>query len=447
MRQKPLFAAAALLLCGTAPACLAQGDEWEHEPINYSDTVPVDAFSKLIPKIKAGGLEFDPGDDRTFLRAILRELNVPESSQVLVFTKTSLQDRLISPRNPRALYFNDEVYVGWVPGGHVEVTAMDPSVGPVFYLVPRPAGKRATEPARSDKCFGCHAGSRVGNRPGLMVRSVFPDDRGFPILSAGGYMTDHDSPLNQRWGGWYVTGQHGDERHMGNAIAVMTDDGNDAKIDLEAGANLAALPADVDPSRYLAPTSDIVALMVMEHQIGTHNLFTEASYSVRSSIYRRKIIDRELGEPDSDGLEGVSSRLIERYGERILRRLLFVGEYRLESPVSGSPDFAEAFVQAGPVSKEGRSLRDLQLATRLFELRCSYMVYSKSFDELLPKPVRDRVLERLLKVLTGEDTSEDFEQISMKERRRILEILRETKPNLPEEWRAGEKLPVIAPAN
>ncbi|MEZ5303035.1 MAG: hypothetical protein R3F11_20695 [Verrucomicrobiales bacterium] len=413
-----------LLAAGAAPAV----EDYELAPISYWDKTPADALAQLKGDLESGAFEHDPADEKSFLRNLLKTCGVPESSQVLVFSKTSFQNSLISPRSPRALYFNDDLYIGWVPGGDAEVIAMDPELGAVFYHLKRHKGERPTELLRSQQCMDCHQGSRVGSAPGPLVRSVYPDSRGFPILSAGSFVTAHDSPLSERWGGWYVTGTHGSMRHMGNALAEQIPQGAD--IDIEAGANCADLTSHFDTAKYLQPTSDIVALMVMEHQIGAHNLFNQGSYAVRSAIFRRKALDKELGEPDSDGMSDLTKRIIDRHAEKIVRHLLFAGEFRLTDKVeSSSPAFLEAFAAQGPRDPEGRSLRDFQLITRLFEYRCSYMIYSKSFDAI-PAPLKDAVFHKLHAVLAGQDQSDDFAQISMKERRYILEILAATKPGL-----------------
>jgi hypothetical protein len=48
--------------------------------------------------------------------------------------------------------------------------------------------------------------------------------------------------------------------------------------------------------------------------------------------------------------------------------------------------------------------------------------------------VRDRVYRRLFEVLTAADGPAEYANISRDERRLVLQILRETKPNLPAYW-------------
>src|SRR5882724_10666738 len=110
-----------------------------YNPLHEYDTRPVDdRFTRFLAAWDAGQTpEMDLSGDLPFLQSLLKQLNVPLSSQMLVFTATSLQKGLISARNPRALYFNDDTYVGFVPRGRVEVISLDPELGGIFYIFDR----------------------------------------------------------------------------------------------------------------------------------------------------------------------------------------------------------------------------------------------------------------------------------------------------------------------
>jgi len=257
------------------------------------------------------------------------------------------------------------------------------------------------------------------------VRSVFPDRAGHPILGSGTFTSDHTSPFAERWGGWYVTGNHGSMRHMGNR--VYTEE-NSIKSDREAGANLASLDQFFTATSYLSPHSDIVALMVLEHQTQMHNAITAANYETRHALYQSFQMNEILGR-EPEHISESADRRIDAAAERVLRYLLMCEEYKLEDKVAGTSGFAESFASNGLKDSQGRSLRDLDLSERLFRYPCSYLIYSPSFDSL-PDEVRKRVCTGLVHVLEGRDQSPTYAHLTPTMRRGILEILRETKPEV-----------------
>lgn len=395
-----------------------------------------DPVARLWHRIQAGQTRLPVnGDEKTFLHAVLKELDVPVSSQVLVFSKTSLQNGLIGPLRPRAVYFSEEVYVGWVQGGLVELIAMDPSQGPQFYTLGRDAGPdRRPLLATDEQCLSCHESSRTGGVQGVLVRSVFADPSGQPLLSEGSHVTTHESPLAERWGGWYVTGRHGRERHMGNVTARETAAG--ITLDRERGANATSLRDFISTEPYLTETSDIVALMVLEHQCTTHNLLTEAAQSTRAAMARQRDLQMAFKEPVTDIPQGSAASVVRSLAEKLLRQMLFVGEYTLQDDgVEGGHAFQDAFRRNRRESPDGRSLKDFQLRTRLFKYRCSYMIHCRSFDAL-PRQVKEEFYAQLWKVLRGHDGREgEFASLSESERGHILAILRATRNDLPAYWR------------
>jgi hypothetical protein len=421
----------ALAVFGPRGADRSVASDFERDPINYSKATPENAITRLQERIKSGKTSLTCESKMGYLRSLLRELNVPESSQMLVFSKTSLQRERIAPQTPRALYFNDDLYIGYCQNGPVmEVTAMDPRLGAVFYTLDQePAGKPRFV-RQTDSCLICHGSSQTQGIPGQMVRSVYVDPDGFPILSAGSHRIDQTSPLKQRWGGWYVTGTSGPQVHLGNLI--VRDKREPEEIDNSAGTNVTALDPFCRTSSYLTPHSDIVALMVLEHQAEMHNLITRANFLTRLALYDEKEINKALGRAE-DYRSDSTVRRIRNAGEPLVKYMLFSGEAKLTAPVKGTSRFTEEFPQRGPRDRQGRSLRDLDLRTRLFRYPCSYLVYSEMFDAL-PGPVKDHVWNRLWEVLSGKDTSADFAHLSPEDRKAIREILHATKPNLPKSW-------------
>jgi hypothetical protein len=419
------------MACVAAPPAAAQFDDLDREPINYATAEADNPVAALQKRLAAGRAELPFVDDHGYLPAVLKELNVPPSSQVLVFSKTSLQRDRITPATPRAIYFNDDVSVGFCLRGDVlEVAAADPGLGTAFYtLDQRPAAPpRFTR--RTDACLTCHATSATGGAPGHLVRSVFTDRSGLPILSAGSFRTTHASPFGERWGGWYVTGTHGRQRHMGNW--VVGDARDPAAEGNAAGQNVTELKSRFTVANYLTPHSDLVALLVLEHQAECQTLISRAMIETRRARHYEASLNKSLGEPAGKRWDSVTRR-VEAAGDRLVRYLLFAGEAKLEGPVAGTSAFATEFAARGPFDRRGRSLRQFDLTTRLFRYPCSYLVYSTGFRSL-PADVKGYALRRLHDVLTGRDSSAAFAHLSAADRVAVLEILRDTLPDLPDYW-------------
>lgn len=421
-----------LLIVGCLGALATE--DYEQPPISYSDSTPVDAISHLQERLNSRELKF-AGSEKEVVQQLLRELKIPESSQLLVFSKTSVQRVRISPQNPRALYFNDTCYVGWVPGGMVEVAAIDPQLGPVFYtLDPLERGVQQPQRFRRDpSCLSCHAANFTRDIPGVFARSVFAEATGSPIFSAGSEVVDHTTPFEERWGGWYVTGQHGAGRHRGNSFAHETE--KEVELDLERGANLTALNRFIDPSTYLVPTSDIGALMVFEHQLAVHTTLTRANYECRRMLQYQRSLQESFKEPitEEPAYDSVKS-VFKHCTENVLDALLAKDEAPLpEGGIKGSQEFREAYEHTNHRTADGRSLRDLDLTTRVARYRCSPLIYSEQFRQL-PKQLLQRVTERLGQVLTAPEPEKRYAYLSAEERGAIASILRETAPELTKGW-------------
>lgn len=410
----------------------ASDADYEHEAIGYGTATPHNAVTRLQERLDKGEakLEFEEGTG--WVRSVLRQLGVDESSQMLVFSKTSLQRTRIAPKTPRALYFNDDVYVGFCQNGEVaEITAADAELGAVFYTIDQEKTDSPKFIRQTDNCTICHASSaHTGGVPGHVVRSVYTDAGGLPVLSAGSFRIDQKSPLEQRWGGWFVTGTHGDQKHLGNLIVR---DKLHPETILPENLNVTDLAGRFDVSAYPTPHSDIVALMVMEHQTGTQNKLTAANFAAKRALWDEKVLDDAFGDSSDDCRESTIRR-INNAAEPVVEYLLFSGEAKLTAKVAGTSGFAEKFAAKGPRDSKGRSLRDFDLETRLLKYPCSYLIYSQAFDAL-PEKLKDRVYLRLNEILTGKDTSEKFAHLTPADRKAILEILLDTKPELPEYWR------------
>ncbi|MEL6106505.1 MAG: hypothetical protein AAFU85_10725 [Planctomycetota bacterium] len=396
--------------------------EFERPPINYHDADVDDPVARLVKRIDSGESKLIFETDFGYLRSVLRELDIDVSSQTLVFSKTSLQLRRISPRHPRALYFNDDVYVGYCHNGDVlEIAATDAKQAATFYTLSQ--RESVTPEFKRDKgtCLSCHATSRTQDVPGYLMRSVFTEASGQPRLSNGTFVTDATSDFRDRWGGWYVSGDHGGMRHMGNTIC----EGSVRTFDREIGANRLDLTDDVQVDDYPSPHSDLVALMVLAHQTQMHNAIAAANFETRSAMHQSFTMNRILDRPEGF-LSDSAKRRIAASADRVLHHLLFRDEFKLTSAISGTTSFATDFVQSGRRDSRGRSLRDFDLRTRLFKYPCSYLIHSDAFSAL-PDVVRMMVLKRLAEVLRG-GTLEGYEHLDPRTRRDLLSILRSTLP-------------------
>jgi hypothetical protein len=398
------------------------GQDFEREPIEYSKRQPDNRVSRLIADLQAGRRELSFDDKLGYLPSLLEALEVPTSSQVLVFSKTSLQRQKIAPRTPRAIYFSDDTYIGFCVGGELlEISTMDNELGAAFYTLEREAAAPQLT-RQTDNCLICHGSSSTKNVPGHVVRSVYSDSLGLPILASGSYRTDHTSPFEQRWGGWYVTGTHGDQKHLGNLI--VRGKSRPEEVDNSDGQNVTDLSKWFDTSNYLTPHSDLVALLVLEHQTMAHNLITQANFGTRQALHFDRALSKDLGEESTELRTSTKSR-IRSVCEPLVEYLLFCEEAPLTAEIKGTSDFAVEFVKAGPRDKQGRSLRDFDLRTRIFKHPCSYLIYSDSVLKL-PAEAKEYVFRRIREVLTGEDTTDKFKHLSTADRSTILQILRET---------------------
>ena len=392
--------AAALVVSTAQSRTVFPGTLDVHPAIDYRSSALTDPITALQREMAAGQAALDFDGPQGFLRSMLARLNIPVESQILLFSKTGIQHPFTNPDNPRALYFNDRVIVGYIPGAPMlEAASHDPRQGVIFQTLPQEVGL-GTPPrfVRPDRCLTCHLSANSLGVPGILVRSMFTEGTGRTRPQLGSAIVDHRTPLEQRWGGWYVTGSHGPARHMGNAmVTVALERGEDAIS--ERTLNRVSLDARVDPTKYPAASSDITALMVFDHQGHAMNLLTRLGWEARIA----------LAEGAADFSKGELLTLVNDAADYFL----FADEPALKAPVRGISKFAEVFQDAGPKDRRGRSLRELDLQTRLFKYRCSYMIYSPALASL-PAQARSALLDRMREILNERrDTA-------------VLEILDET---------------------
>ncbi len=412
----PACIAATALGIGVA---LPATDFWDLPPLRYSETASTDPIAKLAAELAKGERKIEGDTPLDRLRFVLDLLKVPAESQMLVFSKTSKQNPLIHPGNPRCVFFNENSYVGYVPGGAMEVITHDPLLGSVYYLIEAGDKEQPLHITRdTSDCLSCHGTARTESVPGVLVRSVFPDENGQPLLALGTFLTDHTSPIPERWGGYYVTGRSS-LPHLGN----RTYKESDGRSLPQEAPELTTLAGKIDLAHYLRPTSDIVALMVLEHQCRLHNQLVSAGMNYRRIHWLQKSLD-----PAADPDAGSAGKHADESARRIVDLLLFENEAELgENGIEGDPAFQDAFTRRFPKTKDGRSLADFQLNDRIFKHRCSYMIYSKTFESLPPR-IKSAVIARLHQVLESDPAEGNHPAIKSSERRKIIAILSETLP-------------------
>lgn len=414
----------ACLLC-TVASVSSGADAYEEAPIHYSTATPTDAAQKIMQELASGKIQVDRTDAWSVLRDLMRLLEVPEASQMLVFSKTSKQNHLINPNTPRMVFFGDNAYIGYCLGGSIEVITIDPLLGPVFYLVePHPPQHEPIRFVRDQSCLSCHGGPFVPDVPAVLVRSVFPSPQGHPIMNRGSTLVGTATPINDRWGGWYVTGQHSKIKHRGNRL--VEEDDPRFELPIPESTGLENLDSFFNTQPYPRPTSDIVALMIFEHQTHVQNVLTKSNHSALRAMHRQQSLQRELGETVNAAPEGSALRIIDNCATNILDALLFKDEASLpDGGLDGDPEFQSAFSKNAPHTREGRSLKDLQLNTRLFKFRCSYMIHSISFQNLTT-PLKNSVLAQLDQILQAPNAPASYPYLGDAERRHIRQILVET---------------------
>ena len=390
----------------------------DHPAIRYSDGARTDVVTALDRAVQAGDTELGFEPTTGYLLAVLDALDIPVESQVTVFSETSFQARWVTPENPRAIYFNDTVAVGWVRGADVlEVASLDPTQGVLFFSIDQQPAERP-QIRRNNQCLACHLSWDTLGIPGLTTLSTLPmpDD---PNAYAIGWVTDHRIPLSDRWGSWYVTGAPPSLQHLGNStVPLETVPGPDA----DPAPALDTLDGLFDLTGYPTPYSDIVALLVLEHRTRMTNLLVRTGWEARVAGYDGAPAARPSGGPATDRVQEAAHDLVDY--------LLFVYEAPLPAGIRSTSGFAEWFSAQGPFDRQGRSLHQLDLDGRLLRYPCSFLIYTDAFDAL-PELAKDAVYRRMWEVLSGQATDDRYSHLTLDDRQAVVEILRDTKPDLP----------------
>lgn len=387
----------------------------EHPAIGYAQRATHDPVARVARAIAGGTLTLSPRGSAGYLQSTLDALEIAADSQLLVFSKTGVQRSHTGSLTPRALYFNDSVVVGFIPGAPLlEIASHDPEQGVVFYTIDQTSPTGAA-PVRRTNCLACHVSASTLEVPGLINRNVFTRADGSVIPQLGSNDVNHTTPLLQRWGGMYVTGNYpaaysGRKEHGGN----VTVSGDPADASTTSNEGLVGWLASAHGERgYPSNESDIVPLLVFDHQVRAINLLTRLNWEWRVDGRWREVAD-ELAD-----------------------YFLFVGETAPPARLAARGGFAERFAAAARQDRRGRSLRDFDLDQRLLRYPCSYMIYAPAFDRL-PARARERVYDRLWMVLAGRDQTPRYAHLTPEDRRAIAEILRDTKTDLTATFRDGD---------
>jgi hypothetical protein len=403
----------------------------EYEAIGYGGVAKDNPVFRLNERIKSGEVKLDYEGEHGYLESLLKALNINPASQMLVFSKTSLQHPHINAKTPRAIYFNDDTYIGWVQGTHlVEVTTTDDKLGPVYYLFHNTPNVEDHMERETHACLNCHDtyGNMGGGVPDLLASSSIISKGGIRLTEKFWTKEVNDTvPLDDRWGGWYVTGHSGDQHHMGN---ILIDDlSHMPSLDAVRHENIDTLDQlnYLDTSHYLEPTSDIVALLVLEHQLTVVNELTYIKFKAPVVLQRMHLADA-VNAPSWDALPPQAQKVLRRMLDDLVKRMLFVGATEYKDQVSGSKQYADWFEAQGPKDDQGRSLRDFDLKTKLFKHPVSFLIYSSDFNTL-PAYARDYVYRQLADILEGHNHDQTYAFIPDQERKTAIQILVDTKPD------------------
>ena len=388
---------------------------FDEPPHNYHTAPLKDRFTKLKADLESRRIPLDHSSEKAFVVSLLKALDIPATSQMLVFSTTSLQLRFITPRNPRAIFFNDGLYLGYIPGAKIEILSMDPELGAIFYMFDIPHDSRPIAVERSERCVNCHTKEDTGFVPGIVIKSVIPGPTGGSLKTFRREVTGHGIPFAERFGGWYVTGDGGIASEWANVIGRYSGD-DISKTVVKPGQLF-------DFAKYPVATSDILPQLVHEHQAGCANRILQASYRARTAFHLDKgnLTPAHYAELDEQ------ARIVTRY-------MLFADEVPLPTDgVEGDAAFKVDFQKAARVASGGASLREFDLCTRLFKYRCSYMIYSPEFQGL-PARMKQQIYIRLREALSVEKSAKDYAYLPGTEKQAIRTILKATLPDLPPGW-------------
>jgi hypothetical protein len=401
-----------------APTKLPYDTEY---PLMHYERAPThNAIARLQQRLAAGSVKLTYAAPRGYLDSLLAALAIDPSSQSLVYSKTSLQTGAITAATPRALYFDTDTYVGYVQGsGNLELGAMDSELGQVFYTLPNRDNTTAQLQRQTLTCLACHDTYEMmgGGVPRFLLMSSYVSIHGDQLTHEDNILTTDETPLDSRWGGWYVTGQTGKQVHVGNIL--VKDVQELVKLDSVRRGNIDTLDGLFDTKPYLTDKSDVVALLVLQHQVTVQNLLTRANFEARKALAAAGQKPGALSKKTREALHGDLDDLA--------KAMMFGDAAPYSDTIRGNSGFDVWFQKQGLRDSQGRSLRELDLKTRLLRYPLSYLVYTASFDEL-PDYARDYVFGKFAFVLRGRETSATYAFMSDADRRATLAILSATKP-------------------
>jgi hypothetical protein len=413
---RPLLWVLLCLLASLAPVQAQLIYDTEYPLMGYGKTPTTDPYSRLVKTLAAKNEKLPHvAEHNGYLEGLLQALGIDLSSQILVFSKSSLKQRYISPQTPRMMFFTDEVYVTFAPGSRsLEVAAMDPVLGPVFFDVSQDVKAEVPFKQETDRCLRCHDTYSMtgGGVPRFMLSTVIAGADGNIVSHELSEITEQSTPIGERWGGWYVTGMSGKQIHRGNFIvkdvAVLS------KRPWQGEINQQSLDKFVDLAAYPRKTSDIVALLVLQHQVTVQNALVRLNYESRKLLAGNS-------KTNDDELQALVKPLLEV--------MFMTDEPPLADAVQGTSGYQQWFEQRGPATKDGKSLRQFDLRTHTFRYRLSYLIYSDAVAALADR-VKQLLFADISKVLAGDAALLDGKSLPLDERQAIRDILQATKPEV-----------------
>ena len=429
-RLLPLIVPCALLAAALAAPVAAQNSPTdEYQLLGYTSKAEKNRIATLASKLESGEVTLEFSGHRGYLDSFLHALGIDPNSQVLVFSKTSLQHPLIDAKHPRAVYFNDDTYIGWVQNSNlVEVMTTDARLGNVFYAFHNLPNAKEPIERQSQRCLVCHdsSGAGGGGVPQILAQSSVygTNDMMLAEVVNNTNVTDK-TPIDKRWGGWYVTGLSGKQKHLGN---VQLDSEQElARLERNLEINIPTLADQMrfDPRPYAGKTSDIVALLVLEHQLTVQNQLTYIRFKAPAVLERSNLASASSAR-SWDELPEKARKVLTRMNDELVRLMFFTDAAPFTDAIKGNADYVANFEAAGPKDQSGRSLRQFDLQKRLFKYPLSYLVYSEFFDTLPPFS-KDYVMQQIAAVLQGK-RKDIAANLTAAQRKDISEILLATKP-------------------
>lgn len=418
-------AIAGILAVLGAPSSTAQQSTTDAHGLTPTASLPgasgTNAIEQLQAALEAGEIRLESSSDgRATLVGILDALGILPESQLLVFSGSSLQFDKIEQATPRSIFHNEDVAVGWVQNSSLLEIITSGAERVAFYTLDTSAAQPRFQ-QRFSECIICH-GFATRWAAGYIVANTDTGEGGNPLLIDPldiFRLTDQRTPFDERYGGWYITGETAGLGHRGN----VTLDYDDIYSLMIPTVEMKSLDGVIDTDRHLEPGSDIVSMLTLEHQSGFANLAAQINAQYRG-LDPSAVSDPRLLATPAD---------IDTSIEELVRYMTFANEVPLPAPVVGSSDYATLFTALGPRDPQGRSLRELDLQTSVFRYPLSYMVYSDAFDHL-NEDAKARIWRRLYDVLSGADPDPAFAR-ARENGQEAIAILAATKGDVPDYWR------------